>query len=47
MFDSTQQWEEFREVVPQFDETTLRSDGFLEQLNTTKDTSDYLWYTAR
>ncbi|KAJ9564907.1 hypothetical protein OSB04_000873 [Centaurea solstitialis] len=47
MFNSTQQWEEFHEVVPQFDNTTLRSDGLLEQLNTTKDTSDYLWYTTR
>ncbi|KAI3499705.1 hypothetical protein L1887_35511 [Cichorium endivia] len=47
MFGSTQQWEAFSEIVPQFDQTSLRSDGLLEQMNTTKDTSDYLWYTFR
>ncbi|KAL8257156.1 hypothetical protein R6Q59_029197 [Mikania micrantha] len=46
-FDSPQQWEVFGEVVPQFDQTSLRSDTLLEQMNTTKDTSDYLWYTMR
>ncbi|KAI3758607.1 hypothetical protein L6452_06174 [Arctium lappa] len=46
-FNSTQQWEEFREVVPEFEQTSLTSNGLLEQMNTTKDTSDYLWYTIR
>ncbi|KAJ9551096.1 hypothetical protein OSB04_015141 [Centaurea solstitialis] len=46
-FDSSQQWEEFHEVVPQFDRTSLRSNRLLEQMNTTKDTTDYLWYTTR
>ncbi|XP_071713832.1 beta-galactosidase 16 [Rutidosis leptorrhynchoides] len=44
-FDSLQQWATFSESVPQFDETTLRSNTLLEHSNTTKDTSDYLWYT--
>ncbi|MFS7983632.1 putative beta-galactosidase [Helianthus anomalus] len=46
-FDSPQQWQAFSEAVPQFDQTSLRSDTLLEQMNTTKDTTDYLWYTMR
>ncbi|XP_019233597.1 PREDICTED: beta-galactosidase 16-like [Nicotiana attenuata] len=45
-FDSAEKWEQFQEVIPQFDATTLRSQTLLEQTNTTKDASDYLWYTA-
>nr|XP_043614712.1 beta-galactosidase 16 [Erigeron canadensis] len=44
-FDSLQQWETFSETVPQFDQASLTSDTLLEQMNTTKDTSDYLWYS--
>ncbi|KAG8378241.1 hypothetical protein BUALT_Bualt08G0117200 [Buddleja alternifolia] len=44
--DSADRWEEYSEVIPVFDETSLRSDLLLEQMNTTKDASDYLWYTA-
>ncbi|KAK4481313.1 hypothetical protein RD792_012198 [Penstemon davidsonii] len=39
-------WQEFNEVIPVFNETSLKSDSLLEQMNTTKDVSDYLWYTA-
>lgn len=46
-FNRPQQWEAYSEVVPNFDETLIRSDTLLEQMNTTKDTSDYLWYTMR
>ncbi|KAA8538428.1 hypothetical protein F0562_028026 [Nyssa sinensis] len=46
-FNSAERWEEFEEHVPQFDETSLRSNMLLEHTNTTKDTSDYLWYTVR
>ncbi|MCD9645778.1 Beta-galactosidase 6 [Datura stramonium] len=46
MFDSAEKWEEIQEVIPRFDATTLRSETLLEQTNTTKDASDYLWYTA-
>lgn len=45
--DSAEIWEEFDETVVAFDDTTIRSNLLLEQTNTTKDTSDYLWYTAR
>ncbi|XP_057795716.1 beta-galactosidase 16-like [Salvia miltiorrhiza] len=43
---SVEMWQELDEVVAVFDETSLRSNRLLEQMNTTKDTSDYLWYTA-
>ncbi|CAL5384877.1 unnamed protein product [Camellia sinensis] len=46
-FDSAERWETFKEVVPKFEETSLRSKALLEQMNTTKDASDYLWYTFR
>lgn len=46
-FDSADEWSEFKEVVPIFEETTLRSNSLLEHMNTTKDRSDYLWYTVR
>ncbi|KAI7749913.1 hypothetical protein M8C21_033957 [Ambrosia artemisiifolia] len=46
-FDSSQQWQAYSEAIPQFDQTSLRSDTLLEQINTTKDTTDYLWYTMR
>ncbi|XAR62826.1 Beta-galactosidase [Bertholletia excelsa] len=45
--DSAQGWEEYKEVIPTFDGTSLRSDTLLEQTNTTKDATDYLWYTFR
>ncbi|XP_047325140.1 beta-galactosidase 16-like [Impatiens glandulifera] len=43
--DSAKRWEQFKETIPIFDETSLRSNTLLDQLNTTKDASDYLWYT--
>ncbi|XP_022991144.1 beta-galactosidase 16-like [Cucurbita maxima] len=46
-FDSSYKWQEFKEMIPSFDETTLRENMLLEQTNTTKDRSDYLWYTTR
>ncbi|XP_023734592.1 beta-galactosidase 6 [Lactuca sativa] len=46
-FTSAEQWEEFTEVIPEFDQTSLRFNGLMEQMNTTKDSSDYLWYTLR
>ncbi|KAG9145199.1 hypothetical protein Leryth_008984 [Lithospermum erythrorhizon] len=39
-------WEEFNEVIPGFEDTTERSQTLLEHTNTTKDQSDYLWYTT-
>lgn len=46
-FDSSEEWQEFKEQIPSFDETKLRANELLEQMGTTKDSSDYLWYTFR
>ncbi|KAH1255332.1 Beta-galactosidase 3 [Glycine max] len=46
-FSSLDDWKQFQDVIPYFDNTSLRSDSLLEQMNTTKDKSDYLWYTLR
>ena len=43
-----QSWETFNEDVYSVeDESPLTVTGLLEQLNITRDTSDYLWYTTR
>ncbi|XP_022720179.1 beta-galactosidase 16-like [Durio zibethinus] len=44
-FNDFEMWEEFRDIIPTLAETSLRSDKLLEHMNTTKDMSDYLWYT--
>ncbi|KAJ0026159.1 hypothetical protein Pint_08133 [Pistacia integerrima] len=44
---SKETWEEYTETIPNFDNTSLRAKTLLEHMNTTKDTSDYLWYTFR
>ncbi|KAL3638845.1 Beta-galactosidase 16 [Castilleja foliolosa] len=44
--DSPEIWEVYNEVIPVFDDTSMKSNTLLEQMNTTKDVSDYLWYTA-
>lgn len=46
-FSSVDDWEQFQDVIPNFDDTSLRSNSLLEHMNTTKDKSDYLWYTVR
>ncbi|KAL4632701.1 hypothetical protein ACB092_04G069600 [Castanea dentata] len=46
-FDSTDSWEEFKDEVVNFEDTSLKSNGLLEHINATKDKSDYLWYTIR
>lgn len=41
-------WETFNEDVHSVDdESSMTVKGLLEQLNITRDTSDYLWYTTR
>ncbi|KAJ8765333.1 hypothetical protein K2173_012030 [Erythroxylum novogranatense] len=45
-FDAAEKWEEYRDAIPNFLDTSLRSDTILEHMNTTKDQSDYLWYTV-
>ncbi|XP_028786590.1 beta-galactosidase 6-like [Neltuma alba] len=46
-FSSADMWEQFQEGVPNFDDTSFKSNSLLEHMNTTKDKSDYLWYTLR
>lgn len=41
-------WETFNEEVYSLNEdSTITASGLLEQLNITRDASDYLWYTTR
>ncbi|KAJ6877823.1 beta-galactosidase 16 [Populus alba x Populus x berolinensis] len=47
VLDTADVWQEFTEAIPNFDSTSTRSETLLEQMNTTKDSSDYLWYTSR
>ncbi|KAL5753468.1 hypothetical protein ACOSP7_023646 [Xanthoceras sorbifolium] len=44
-FNGTDRWEEHRDDIPNFLDTSLKSNTLLEHMNTTKDKSDYLWYT--
>ncbi|KAJ4700718.1 Beta-galactosidase [Melia azedarach] len=46
-FDKVERWEEYREVIPDFEKTSLRAKKLLDQISTAKDASDYLWYTSR
>ncbi|KAG6602115.1 Beta-galactosidase 16, partial [Cucurbita argyrosperma subsp. sororia] len=46
-FNSPEKWQEFNELIPSFDQTTLRENKLLEQTGITKDSTDYLWYTMR
>ncbi|KAK7399349.1 hypothetical protein VNO78_10531 [Psophocarpus tetragonolobus] len=47
IFSSADKWEQFQDVIPNFDRTSLISNSLLEHMNVTKDKSDYLWYTLR
>lgn len=41
-------WETFNEDIFSLeDDSTITTVGLLEQLNVTRDTSDYLWYSTR
>ena len=46
-FDSVSSWEEFKDVIANFKDVSLKSNELLEHTDTTKDKSDYLWYTLR
>ncbi|KAK4567110.1 hypothetical protein RGQ29_003091 [Quercus rubra] len=46
-FDLANSWKEFNDVVVNFGDTSLKSNRLPEQTSTTKDKSDYLWYTLR
>ncbi len=40
-------WESFEEDTSSSSATTITVSGLLEQINVTRDTSDYLWYITR
>lgn len=41
-------WETYNEDLTMVDESsTFTTSGLLEQINVTRDTSDYLWYTTK
>lgn len=41
-------WETYSEDISALDDSSsIRSFGLLEQINVTRDTSDYLWYITR
>ncbi|CAJ1974253.1 unnamed protein product [Sphenostylis stenocarpa] len=42
-----EKWKVYKEVIPSFDDTSLRANTLLDQISTAKDTSDYMWYTFR
>ncbi|XP_034689346.1 beta-galactosidase 6 [Vitis riparia] len=46
-FDAVDRWEEYTDAIPNFLDTSLKSNMILEHMNMTKDESDYLWYTFR
>ena len=41
------EWSWYKETVGVWGNNSFVAPGLLEQINTTKDTSDYLWYTTR
>ncbi|KAJ7563919.1 hypothetical protein O6H91_03G130300 [Diphasiastrum complanatum] len=43
---SSVEWQYYLEPVGVWSNTTIESNGLLEQISTTKDQTDYLWYTT-
>ncbi|KAF6176086.1 hypothetical protein GIB67_000180, partial [Kingdonia uniflora] len=43
--DSAERWQEFKDDIPNYESTSTKSNKLLEHMNTTKDASDFLWYT--
>ncbi|KAF9608993.1 hypothetical protein IFM89_012332, partial [Coptis chinensis] len=43
--DAAEKWQIYKEIVPNFADTPSRASSLPEQMGTTKDASDYLWYT--
>lgn len=44
-FEAEDKWEAYRDLVLNYLNSSLRANKLLEHMNTTKDKSDYLWYT--
>ncbi|KAL5704440.1 hypothetical protein ACHQM5_022873 [Ranunculus cassubicifolius] len=43
--DGAERWQTYKEAIPNYADTPLKENTLLEHMNTTKDVSDYLWYT--
>lgn len=43
----TSNWDFFVEKIGVWHTADLKKTGFVDHINTTKDTTDYLWYTTR
>lgn len=41
------QWETFTEKLGVWGDSDFSKNGFVDHINTTKDSTDYLWYTTR
>ena len=39
-------WESYNEDISSSDDNSFTADGLLEQINVTRDATDYLWYTT-
>ncbi|KAM6563235.1 hypothetical protein CsatB_023233 [Cannabis sativa] len=46
-FELMERWTEYKEVIPNFEDTKIRASTLLEHMNMTKDQTDYIWYTLR
>lgn len=44
---SSASWSWYKEKVGVWGNSSFEASGLLEQINTTKDISDFLWYTIR
>lgn len=40
-------WESYNEDVNSYDDNSFTTVGLLEQINITRDQTDYLWYTTQ
>jgi hypothetical protein len=39
-------WQSYNEEITSTDDEAFSADGLLEQINVTRDNTDYLWYTT-
>ncbi|KAI4320564.1 hypothetical protein MLD38_034032 [Melastoma candidum] len=45
-FDLENRWLEYKEIIVSFDMASMRANTLIDHISTTKDASDYLWYTC-
>ncbi|KAI3991573.1 hypothetical protein MKX01_038028, partial [Papaver californicum] len=41
-FNTAERWQQYQDVVPNYEDTSIRANMLLEHMNATKDVSDYL-----